>query len=119
MQVNYDTTTPMLDMMAQIAVNDAVLSLVQSPPASVEYALEARTRLAQAFFDLSSSATLNGNFAVHSPRTASWKPRQSRKNDLRQARQIIMYLILILNQNVQDSTCLNVNFHSYTSPSNV
>ncbi len=45
----------MQDMLAQIAVDDAVLSPVQPPPAPLKYAFEERARIAQAFFDPPSS----------------------------------------------------------------
>jgi len=61
LQADYDSTAPMQDMLAQIAVNDVVLSLVQPPPAPVKYTFEERARIAQAFFDPSSSAKCDGN----------------------------------------------------------
>ena len=61
LQADYDAAAPMQDMLAQIAVNDAVLSPVQPPSAPVEYAFEERARIAQAFFDPPSSAKCNGN----------------------------------------------------------
>jgi len=45
-QADYDAAAPMQDMLAQITVNDAVLSPVQPPPAPVKYAFEERARIA-------------------------------------------------------------------------
>jgi len=61
LQGDYDAAAPMQDMLAQLAVNDAVLSPVQPPPVPVEYAFEERARIAQAFFDPPSSAKCDGN----------------------------------------------------------
>ncbi len=51
LQADYDAAAPMQDMLAQLAVNEAILSPVPSCPAPVEYAFEERARIAQAFFD--------------------------------------------------------------------
>lgn len=51
----------MQDMLAQIAVDETVLSPVQPPPASVEYSFEERACIAQAFFDPPGSAKPDGN----------------------------------------------------------
>lgn len=61
MQADYDATAPMQDMLAQIAVDETVLSPVQPPSAPVEYAFEERARIAQAFFDPPESAKPDGN----------------------------------------------------------
>ena len=61
LQADYDATAPMQDMLAQIAVNDAVLSPVQPLPAPVKYAFEERARIAQAFFDPPPSAKCDEN----------------------------------------------------------
>jgi len=61
LQADYDTAAPMQDMIAQLAVNEAILSPVQPCPAPVEYAFEERARIAQAFFDPPSSAKCDGN----------------------------------------------------------
>jgi len=61
LQADYDAAAPMQDMLAQITVNDAVLSPVQPPPAPVKYAFEERARIARAFFDPPSSAKHDGN----------------------------------------------------------
>ena len=60
-QADYDATAPMQDMLAQTAVNDAVLSPVQLPPAPIKYAFEERARIAQAFFDPPPSAKCDGS----------------------------------------------------------
>jgi len=60
LQADYDAAAPMQDILAQLAVNDAVLSPVQPPPVPVEYAFEERARIAQAFFDPPSSAKAAG-----------------------------------------------------------
>jgi hypothetical protein len=51
----------MQDMLAQITVNDVVLSLVQPLSAPIKYAFEKRARIARVFFDSSSSAKYDGN----------------------------------------------------------
>ena len=51
----------MQDMLAQIALNDAVLSPVQPLPAPVKYAFEERAHIPQAFFDPPPSAKRDGN----------------------------------------------------------
>ena len=51
----------MQDMLAQLAVHDALLSPVQPRPAPVEYAFEGRARIAQAFFNPPSSPKCDGN----------------------------------------------------------
>ena len=61
LQAEYDAAAPTQDMLAQLAVNDALLSPVQPPLAPVEYAFEERARIAQAFFDPPSSAKCDGN----------------------------------------------------------
>jgi len=61
LQADYDTAAPMQDMITQLAVNDAILSPVQPRPVPVEYAFEERARIAQAFFDPSSSAKCDRN----------------------------------------------------------
>jgi len=61
LQADYDTAAPMQDMLAQLAVNDAILSPVQPCPAPVEYAFEENARIAQAFFDPPSSAKCDRN----------------------------------------------------------
>ncbi len=61
LQADYDTAAPMQDMIAQLAVNDAILSPVQPRPVPVKYAFEERARIAQAFFDPLSSAECDGN----------------------------------------------------------
>ena len=48
-------------MLAQITVNDAVLSPVQPPPAPIKYNFEERARIARAVFDPPSSAKSDGN----------------------------------------------------------
>lgn len=50
----------MQDMLAQLAINDPILSPVQSRPVPVEYAFEERARISQAFFDPPSSAKCDG-----------------------------------------------------------
>lgn len=60
LQADYDAAAPMQDMLAQLAVNDPMLSPVQPRPAPVEYAFEERARIAQAFFDPPSSAKCDG-----------------------------------------------------------
>ncbi|KAL9040656.1 MAG: hypothetical protein Q9214_004396 [Letrouitia sp. 1 TL-2023] len=60
-QADYDTTAPMQDMLAQIAVDEAVLSPVQPSPPPAKYTFEERARIAQAFFDPPGSAKPNGN----------------------------------------------------------
>jgi len=61
LHADYDAAAPMQDMLAQLAVDDAILSPVQPPPVPVEYAFEERARIAQAFFDPPSSAKCDGN----------------------------------------------------------
>ncbi len=61
LQVDYDAAASMQDMLAQLAVNDAVLFPVQPLSAPVEYAFEERARIGQAFFAPSSSAKSDGN----------------------------------------------------------
>jgi len=51
----------MQDMLAQLAVNDPILSPVQPRPAPLEYAFKERARIAHAFFDAPSSANCSGN----------------------------------------------------------
>jgi len=55
LQANYDAAAPMQDMLAQLAVDETLLFPVQPPSASLKYAFEERARIAQAFFDPSSS----------------------------------------------------------------
>ena len=56
LQVNYDAAASMQDMMAQIAVNEAVLSLIQPCLALIRYAFEEHAQIAQALFDPLQSA---------------------------------------------------------------
>ncbi len=61
LQADYDAAAPMQDMLAQLAVNDPILSPVQPRPAPLEYAFKERARIAHAFFDAPSSANCSGN----------------------------------------------------------
>ncbi len=61
LQADYDAAAPMQDMLAQITVNNAVLSPIQPPPAPIKYAFEERARIARAFFDPPSSTKYDGN----------------------------------------------------------
>jgi len=93
LHANYDTTAPMQDMLAQLAINDSMLFLVQPRPASVEYIFEKRARIAQAFFDSPSFAKCNGKLGRQISIVDDWvslctrqerrlrKPHRQRKND--------------------------------------
>ena len=61
LQADYDATAITQDMLAQIGVNDVVLSPVQPLLVPVKYAFEERARIAQAFCDPPPSATCDGN----------------------------------------------------------
>lgn len=61
LQVDYDVTASMQDMLAQLAINDVVLSSVQSSSIPVEYAFEKRAHIVQVFFDPSSFVNCDEN----------------------------------------------------------
>ena len=60
LQANYDADAPMQDMLAQMAVGEALPSPVKPPPAPAEYAFEERARIAQALVDPPSSPPCEG-----------------------------------------------------------
>jgi len=58
---DYNAAAPMQDMLAQLAVNDAILSPVQPSSISVKYVFKKRACIVQAFFNLSLSVKCDEN----------------------------------------------------------
>lgn len=65
LQAEYDAMAPIQDMLDQLADNNTMLSPVQSPQILPEYTFEERSRIAQAFFNPSSSLKYDGNLDRH------------------------------------------------------
>ena len=61
LQVDYDATASMQDMLAQLTVNDIILFSVQSLLTSIEYVFEKRACIDQTFFASSSFIKSNEN----------------------------------------------------------
>ena len=69
LQAGYNVAAPMQDLLAQVAVDEAVPSPVQPRSPPIEYAFEERARIARALFDPLQSANPGGTWSGRSP---SW-----------------------------------------------